>query len=57
MNRHRHHTGGRVRGANMVEYIILVGLVALLCISGFTFFGESVKGRIIEEGATVSGIK
>jgi pilus assembly protein Flp/PilA len=43
-------------GANLVEYIILVGVVALLAIGAFTAFGEDVQGKIKEEGEKVSGI-
>jgi pilus assembly protein Flp/PilA len=44
------------RGANMVEYIILVGIVALIAIGGFGFFGDQVKERIHTQGATVSKV-
>jgi Flp pilus assembly pilin Flp len=44
------------RGANMVEYIILVGVVALLAIAGFKVFNTSVKGKITEQAATVGNI-
>jgi Flp pilus assembly pilin Flp len=44
------------RGANMVEYIILVGVVALLCVAGFTFFGGEVGAKIDEQGKSVAGI-
>jgi pilus assembly protein Flp/PilA len=44
------------RGANMVEYIILVGIVALLAIGGFGVFGDAVKERIKTQGGTVSKV-
>jgi Flp pilus assembly pilin Flp len=44
------------RGANMVEYIILVGIVALLGIYGFNKFSGSVNTEITNQGTTVSGI-
>src|SRR5438128_2263359 len=31
------------RGANLVEYIILVGVIALIAIAGFKVFGGDVK--------------
>jgi pilus assembly protein Flp/PilA len=34
------------RGASLVEYMMLVGLVALLAMGGFRFFGERVRARI-----------
>ncbi len=42
------------RGANMVEYMMLVGLVALLSIAAFRAFGKSVQGKISEQGASVT---
>ncbi len=44
------------RGANMVEYIILVGLVALIAIVGFGFFGKQVQDRVNTEGESVKNI-
>jgi Flp pilus assembly pilin Flp len=44
------------RGANMVEYIILVGVVALLCVGAFTFFSDQAGGKIREQGNAVGGI-
>jgi pilus assembly protein Flp/PilA len=45
------------RGAISVEYIILVGVVALLSIAAFTTFGSDIQGKITEEGGIVSGIQ
>ncbi len=44
------------RGANMVEYIVLVGLVALICIAGFKLFGGSIKEKITNQATAVGGI-
>jgi pilus assembly protein Flp/PilA len=44
------------RGANIVEYIILVGVVALIAIAGFKIFGTSVEAKITEQGSSVDGI-
>jgi Flp pilus assembly pilin Flp len=43
-------------GAGFVEYIILVGLVALACITAYTTFGSDVKAKVNEQGAAVTGI-
>lgn len=43
-------------GANLVEYIILVGVVALLSIAAFTMFGDSVRSKVEEEGEKVQTI-
>ena len=43
-------------GANLVEYLILVGLVALAVIIAFTAFGDTVEGKIQEQGGTVGAI-
>lgn len=44
------------RGANLVEYIILVGVVALLSIAAFKVFGSKVQGKIQEQGGKVEQI-
>ncbi len=44
------------RGANMVEYIVLVGLVALICIAAFKLFGGSITQKITDQATTVGGI-
>lgn len=44
------------RGAGLVEYIILVGLIALLAIAGFGQFGSAVNTKAIGLGTQVSGI-
>jgi Flp pilus assembly pilin Flp len=44
------------RGAGFVEYIILVGLVALFCIGAYTTFGGSVDAKVNEQAGRVGGI-
>jgi len=44
------------RGANMVEYIILVGIIALLCIGGFGFFGKETNRVIGAQAKTVGTV-
>lgn len=44
------------RGANMVEYIILVGIVALFAIGAFKMFGGKVVSKVTEQGTTVGTI-
>lgn len=43
-------------GANLVEYIILVGVVALLAIGGFSFFKDKVVSKIKDQGSQVEDI-
>ncbi len=45
------------RGANMVEYIILVGVVAILAMAGFKAFGGKVQGEIQNQGNFVGSIQ
>jgi Flp pilus assembly pilin Flp len=45
------------RGANFVEYMIIVGVVALLAIAAFTTFGSDVQQKITDEGGKVTGIQ
>lgn len=44
------------RGANLVEYIILVGVVALIALAGFKTFGQKVDAKIQEQSGKVGGI-
>jgi Flp pilus assembly pilin Flp len=44
------------RGANMVEYIILVGVVALLAIVAFKYFNASVQAKIKAQGDSVNNV-
>jgi pilus assembly protein Flp/PilA len=44
------------RGANLVEYIILVGVVALIALAGFKIFGQKVDKKIQEQSGKVEGI-
>ena len=43
-------------GAGFVEYIILIGLIALACVAAYTTFGSDVKAKVQEQGASVTGI-
>ena len=43
-------------GANMVEYIILVGVVALLAIVAFKFFNSSVRTKVNQQADSVNKI-
>ena len=33
------------RGASLVEYALLVGLIAIVCLAAVAFFGSSTSGR------------
>ena len=44
------------RGANLVEYIILVGVIALIASAGFKAFGNNVRAKVDEQAGSVSGI-
>jgi len=44
------------RGANLVEYIILVGVIALIAIAGFKIFGEKVDEKVQEQAGKVEQI-
>jgi Flp pilus assembly pilin Flp len=44
------------RGANLVEYIILVGVIALIALAGFKFFGQKVNSKINDQASKVETI-
>lgn len=45
---------GESRGSALVEYLVLVGVVALLAIQAFSIFGQDVSGVVGKEGANVA---
>ena len=45
------------RGATMAEYIILIGVVALLAYAGFQAFGNDVKTEIEAQGTAIGGVQ
>ena len=44
------------RGANLVEYVILVGVIALVALVGFKSFGKSVNTKIKQHQRKVQDI-
>ncbi len=45
-----------VRGANMVEYIILVGVVAVLAMAAFRAFGTTIQSKMNGQNAVISTV-
>ena len=43
------------RGASLVEYALLVALIAVVCIVAITFLGGSAKDKFSEVGSAVAG--
>ena len=54
MSRSRRHRPDDDHGAAVVEYVILVGVVALLAIHAFSVFGTDTSTVIHQEGADVA---
>jgi pilus assembly protein Flp/PilA len=44
------------RGANLVEYIIVLGFVALLAIAAFSKFGKGLTGKVDEQTQSLTKI-
>ena len=47
---------GRHRGAGLVEYLIIVGLVAVVALAGARRFGTTVDGRVTAQAACVESL-
>ncbi|TDU32539.1 hypothetical protein DFR24_1937 [Panacagrimonas perspica] len=45
----------RARGQGMVEYIIIVALIALAGIAAFSFFGGAIRGQTAQMAQQVAG--
>jgi Flp pilus assembly pilin Flp len=44
------------RGSNLVEYVILVGVVSLVALTGFRAFGGAILEKVGEQADAVSRI-
>ena len=44
------------RGASMVEYALLIALIAMVVIAGAIFFGTELSEKFSEVGATLESI-
>jgi pilus assembly protein Flp/PilA len=44
------------KGAALVEYGLLVGLIAVICVAGATLFGQEISGAFSTYAAAMSGI-
>lgn len=42
-------------GQGMVEYIIIVALIALAAIAAFTYFGDVIRGQTVQMASQVAG--
>jgi pilus assembly protein Flp/PilA len=43
------------RGASLVEYALLVALIAVVCIAAIAFLGQAASSRFSSVGSSVSG--
>ena len=46
--------GNDERGASLVEYALLVALIAVVCIAAITFLGQSASTRFSTVGSSVN---
>jgi Flp pilus assembly pilin Flp len=44
----------RERGASLVEYVLLVGLIALACVLALTIFGTSLSQSLSHSGSSIT---
>jgi Flp pilus assembly pilin Flp len=44
------------RGASFMEYVVLVGLIAIVCIAAYQAFGSAIGAKVQQFGTTVTGI-
>jgi len=44
------------RGAAFMEYVVLVGLIAIVCIAAYQAFGSAIGTKVQQFGTTVTGI-
>ncbi len=51
----RAHFGRSERGASLVEYALLVALIAVVCIAAVKFLGSEAKGTFNNVGSSING--
>ena len=51
----RARLGGDERGASLVEYALLVALIAVVCILAISFLGSSASSKFSAVGSSVNG--
>lgn len=44
------------RGAAITEYLIIVGLVAIICIAAYRAFGNAIMNRVNTQTGQINGI-
>jgi pilus assembly protein Flp/PilA len=44
------------RGASLVEYAFLVGLIAMVCLAALVFFGQATSSRYSNVASSVGGV-
>jgi pilus assembly protein Flp/PilA len=44
------------KGASFMEYVVLVGLIAVVCIAAYQTFGKAIGDKVQEFGSTVGTI-
>lgn len=47
--------GDTERGASLVEYALLVALIAVVCIAAVTLLGKSAKSKLSSAGSAIGG--
>jgi pilus assembly protein Flp/PilA len=45
--------GNTERGASLVEYALLVALIAIVCVAAVTFLGGATKGEFNDIGSSL----
>ncbi len=50
----RAHFGRTERGASLVEYALLVALIAVVCIVAVTFLGQNASKKFSAVGSSIS---
>ena len=50
----RAHFGRTERGASLVEYVLLVSLIAVVCIGAVTFLGNHAKNTFNNVGSSLT---
>lgn len=45
----------RQRGASLVEYCLLLSLIAFVCVASISYLGENIRGKYLEMATALEG--
>lgn len=51
----RNHSIRHISGQGLTEYLIIVAMIAIACVGGASYFGDSIKATFLSLGSDLTG--